>query len=138
MNFVNCVNFSYETLFDYIGCQGKNLWHADHVIRVKRSMKPLIAHQLCAICQGDKFQTFLATLISGLAASVLTKGWEASFCLIFHLSTYHPSCLATPKATGPQPLLMDYHQMEANKLLFTLLRPCHPSNWDTTKVTHLQ
>ena len=89
-------------------------------------MKPITDHKMCAICH----ETFPATLTSGLLASVLTGGWEASFCLIFHLSTYHPSCMTTPKATGPQPLLMDYHQMEADKLPFTLLRPCHPSNWD--------
>ena len=97
-------------------------------------MKPQIVHELCAICQGDKFRTFLATLTSGLLASVLTGGWEEPFCLIFHLSPYQPSRLATSKATGPQPLLMDYHQ-KANKLPFALLLPCHPSNWDTTKVT---
>ena len=101
-------------------------WHADHVIQAKRLMKPITDHKMCAICH----ETFPATLTSGLLASVLTGGWEASFCLIFHLSTYHPSCMTTPKATGPQPLLMDYHQMEADKLPFTLLRPCHPSNWD--------
>ena len=71
--------------------------HADHVIGAKRLKKPQIVHKLCAICQGDKFRTFLATLISGLLASVLTKGWEVSFCL-FSLENLPPKPLGYPQS----------------------------------------